>query len=369
MEMRVDTLRGVLELLNPAIPKKTVIPALNNVFLHEGRAEAFDLETAIAVEIDGADGSCLIPCRSVLELLKSVPGYEPLTIEQKAKRLSLTWDGGNASYDVDKPAEFPSFPKIEAEPQKTVDGDTMVPVLTSMVGYCSTDATRPVLTGVDLFLGENLEVAAGDGYRMAFKSLPMNFIIQGMETAIIPAGAISHLARLWKKTTREAPSGDSIVEIAIAKRMIDFTFHDGKVRIRFGRVTLVTKLIEGDPPKMKQLLPKETQPSVRFLAPDFERAVRRVLGPARDNSGIVRLSWAKKSMEISAKSDEKGNVATTIPVETEESGKVAISASYLLDYIRGKEGLIGMGVQSPQQPVLFRHAGSPLVLLMPLHTE
>ena len=373
MKMRVNTLREALEILKPVVPKKPTLPVLTNILLGEGRAEAIDLETAVSLDIEEADGKCLMPLSPVLDLLKRVPGNELLTIEQKGKHLKLTWSDGSASFDVDDPDDYPGFPEVKAKPQKRVDGDTLVPALSSLLRYCATEESRPVLTGVILFLGENLEIAAGDGFRMAYKSLPINLIIQGRVNAIIPAQAIRYLAHLWAKTPREAPSGDSIAQIAVSKRMVDLTFHEdkdnAKLKVGFGRVTMVTKLVQGQPPNMKQLLPKEPGPQVKIMAMDLERAARGIVAPARDNSGIVRLAWAEKSMTVSAKSDNKGSIETFIPVETDEPGKVALNVNYLLEYLHGKEGLITMATSSEKAPILFRHSASPLVLLMPMNVQ
>jgi len=369
METRVNTLRDALEFLKPVVPKKTTLPVLKNVFLGDGKVEASDLEVAASVDIEGADGKCLIPLAPVLELLKRVHGNELLTIEQKAKHLKLTWSEGSASYDVADPEDYPGFPEVKAEPQNRVDGDTLVPALSSMLGYCATEETRPVLTGVILFLGEKLEIAAGDGYRMAYKTLPMDLIIPGRANAIIPAQAVRYLAHLWAKTPREAPTGDSIAQIVTSKRMVDLTFDDDKLKLGFGRVTMVIKLIQGDPPNMKQLLPKGPLPRVKFMAMDFERAVRGVLAPARDNGNIVRLSWEKKSMSVSAKSDDMGSVETAIPVEADEAGRIGFNVNYLLEYIKGKEGLITMTISGEKAPALFRHSASPLVVMMPMMVQ
>jgi len=369
MKTRVSTLRDALEFLKPVVPKKTTLPVLKNVFLGEGRAEASDLEVAASVDIEEADGKCLIPLSPVLELLKRVHGNELLTIEQKAKRLKLTWSEGSASYAVADPEDYPGFPEVKAKPQKRVDGDTLVPALSSLLGYCATEESRPVLTGVILFLGENLEIAAGDGYRMAYKTLPMDLIIPDRANAIIPTQAVRYLAHLWAKTPREAPTGDSIVQIVTSKRMVDLTFDADKLKLGFGRVTMVIKLIQGEPPNMKQLLPKEPLPQVKFMAMDFERAVRGVLTPARDNGNIVRLSWEKKSMSVSAKSDDMGSVETAIPVETDEPGRIGFNVNYLLEYIKGKEGLITMATTSEKAPALFRHSASPLAVMMPMFVE
>jgi len=369
MKTRVNNLRDALEFLKPVVPKKPTIEVLKNVFLGEGRAEANDLEVAASVDIEGVDGKCLIPLSPVLDLLKRIPGYELLTIEQKAKRLKLTWSEGSASYDVADPEDYPGFPEVKAEPQNRVDGDTLVPALSSMLGYCSTDEARPVLTGVILFLGEKLEIAGADGFRMAYKTLPINLVIPARANAIIPAQAVRYLAHLWAKTPREAPSGDSVVQIVTSKRMVDLTFDADKLRIGFGKVTMVIKLIQGEPPNMKQLLPKGSLPQVKFMAMDFERAVRGVLTPARDNNGIVRLSWEKKSMSVSAKSEKMGDIETSIPVESDEPGRIGFNVNYLLEYIKGKEGLISLATQGEKAPGLFRHSTSPLVLMMPMFVE
>ncbi len=369
MKTRVSTLRDALEFLKPVVPKKTTLPVLKNVFLGEGRVEANDLEVAASVDIEDADGKCLIPLSPVLDLLKRIHGNEPLTIEQKAKRLKLTWSEGSASFAVDDPEDYPGFPEVKAKPQKRVDGDTLVPALSSLLGYCATEESRPVLTGVILFLGEKLEIAGADGYRMAYKTLPMDLIIPDRVNAIIPAPAVRYLAHLWAKTPREAPTGDSIAQIVTSKRMADLTFDADKLKVGFGKVTMVIKLIEGEPPNMKQLLPKGPQPKVKFMAMDFERALRGVLAPARDNGNIVRLSWEKKSMSVSAKSDDMGDIETAIPAETDEPGRIGFNVNYLLEYIKGKEGLITMATTSEKAPALFHHSASPLVVMMPMFVE
>ena len=64
-----------------------------------------------------------------------------------------------------------------------------------------------MLTGVILFLGENLEVAAGDGLRIAYKIMRNDFIVEGVNTAIIPSHVVELLEHLWKK----APGGATTV--------------------------------------------------------------------------------------------------------------------------------------------------------------
>ena len=368
MDIKVDRLREALNLLHPVVPKKSTLPVMTNVLLQGGRAVAGDLETAIAIELPEIEGQCLIPHRSVIELLKRIPGHNTLTIEQKDKSLSIAWPGGKASYDVPLPEDFPLFPKVESKVWQTIDGDALVAGLSSSVGYCASETDRLILSGVTLYLGEKLEVLAGDGFRMVYQSLPVAFAVDSIESIVIPAQSVQLLKHLWDKTPR-TPTGTSIVELVTSKRLIDLAVGDNKLEGRLGRATIVIKLIEGTPPNWKQMLPEkgEERPNVMVMAPEFERAVRRVQDAASD-SKIVRLSWSEVAMTLSAKGEEN-QIETTVPVEAPQPGKVAVNFRYLLEYLRGKEGMVLMGVKSPEVPVLFRYGTSPLVIIMPMTVE
>ncbi|MBI4284522.1 MAG: hypothetical protein HY670_01300 [Chloroflexi bacterium] len=368
MQMRVDRLRGALELLHPVVPRKTALEVLSNVLLRNGRAAATDLEVAVALELPEVEGECLLPQEPVAKLLKYVPGSEMLTVEQKGKSLTFSWDGGQATYEVHKPADYPPLLELKAQTASAVDGETLVPALSAMTAYCATQKDRLVLTGVHLTIGETVEVAAGDGFRLAYQTLPIAMSpVDGVDRAVIPAGAVTILGHLWRKVPGAPLDG---FPARLLKRRLELTLNKTMLQVRFGRVTLTARLIEGDSPNFKQFIRQEAPLKVRMLAPDFERAVRRVQDMARENSGIVRLAWSGSAMAVSARSEEKGEVEVSLPVTGEGGdGRVALNVSYLLDYLRGRECLVTMSVTTDKAPVLFQHAASPLVVLMPIFVQ
>jgi len=373
MQMRVNRLREALNLLKPVVPKKATLPVLQNILLTDGKAEATDLEVAVALDMPEVDGQCLIPYRTVVELLKRIPGDETVTLEQKGMGLNLTWSGGKASYDANDPKDYPPFPKFDAKAQHSVDGDMLIGTLSLIADYCSSDEARPVLTGVTIYLNETLEVAASDGFRMAYQPLPIAFEAEGVNSIIIPARAVRLLSHLWDKGPR-APVGDSLIELLTSKRQVGLTLGGGMLgdemlKAEFGRVTLVTKLVSGTPPQFKQLIPQDVQTEVQVMAPDFERAVRGVSDVASDGGGIARLSWSKTKMTVSAKSEDKGQVETNLSVDSPEPGKIAINNRYLLSYLHDKEGVVTMGVRDPQEPILFHYGVSPTVVIMPMAVQ
>ena len=372
MQVKVAKLREVMKLLESAVPKKTALPILHNVLLKDGKAIAGDMEAFVLVDLPEADIECLIPHNSVLQLLKYVPGNETLTIEAN-KELKFTWDSGNSSYPRLKTKDYPVIREIVAKAQGTMDGNTLITALASAAEYCATDEGRPVLNGVTIFPGENLDIAAGDGFRMAYQTIPCSFPIE--QPLIIPSGAVSLLSTLWQHTRPDVALGGSLVGLVTQKRQIDVTFAEGdkvspdKLQLRFGGVTVQIVLIKGTPPNFKQLIPKETPTRVQFFPGDLERAVRRLSTIARDSKGIVKLSWTNDTMTVSASSDEMGKIEGTLPVQADNPGKVAINISYLLEYLKGKEGLITLGFSGGTAPVVLRYRGSPLVLVMPMNVQ
>jgi DNA polymerase-3 subunit beta len=372
MQVKVEKLREAMRLLEPAVPKKTPLPVLHNVLLKDGKAIAGNMEVFVMIDLPEADMDCLIPHKPVMQLLKYVPGPETLTIEAN-KELKFTWDGGNASYPLAKVKDYPVIREITAKVKGTLDGNLLINALTSAAHYCARDETRPVLAGVTIFPGENLDIAAGDGFRMAYQTIAASFPIE--QPLIIPSGAVWLINSLWRHTTPDAVTGNTLVERVLSKRQIDIAFAEAakgspdKLQMCFGNVTVQLILIQGDPPNFKKLIPSDIPTKVRFFPGDLERAIKRLSAIARDGKGIVRLNWTNDTMTVSAKSEEMGKIEGTLPVQADNPGGIALDISYLLEYLGGKEGYITMGITSKTAPAVFRHRLSPLVLVMPMFTQ
>ena len=72
-----------------------------------GKVVATDLETMVIANLPKPQEPLLLPYSSIAEMLKYVPGSEALKIELKGKMVSLSWNGGSASYPTEDFADFP----------------------------------------------------------------------------------------------------------------------------------------------------------------------------------------------------------------------------------------------------------------------
>ena len=371
MQIRVDRLRQALELLEPAVPRKPTLAILKNVLLKDGKAISMDLEKCIVLSLPEVTGELLIPHHEILELLKHVPGNETLTIEVKDS-LVLSWDGGQAGgYSLADPRDYPPLPEVKVAAEGDLDGDMLTKGLLAMVPYTAGDDKRPVLSGVSLYLlGQKMALAAGDGFRMGYQELPLSFPVQEERVLDIPAGTVEVLAKLWKKAPAPPAPGANLVSQVVAKRKLRLSVDGDKAAFNFGRVAFIVKLIEGTPPKFKDLIPASPPNKVRVMAPDFLVALRRIQDVAKAATGIARLKWADSGMTVSAKAEEKGSVESTIPAVTDDGpGRIAINIKYLQEYLAGKEDFVEMGISSDKSPVLFKYRNSPVVVIMPMFVQ
>jgi len=351
--------------------KEPVWPILRNILLQDGQAIATDLELGVMIDLPEVVGQYLLPFKQVSKLLAYVPGNDEVTIEMLGRSVSLTWTDGSASFEADDPKDYPVIPQIEPRIKHEISADLLVPNLVAMLDYCSESGERPILSGVSLFLGDQLEIAAGDGFRMAYKTLPASLPPEdGLKTVILPAKAIDILEHLWRKAPRPVPNDGSIqsvVDMVTNKGLMQVEISPILFKAQFGIVTLLAKTIQGTPPNFKALIPTTTeQNEVQLLAPDLERALGRLTISAKDGIGAVRMLWDNGKMKLSAEAGAD-NVETTIPVHTLNGGaRIAIHLKYLREYIKGKTGLVTIKVSTPTAPVVFRYSQAPLVAMMPM---
>ncbi len=346
-------------------------PVLSNILLRDGKVIATDLETAVTIDLPELTGECLLPFDRAIKLLKYVNGNDVLKIETGRRTVTLLWSEGKAALETESIEDYPQIPTIEPVIRCSVLGDMLVPSLLSMLDYCATESSRPILAGVSLFLGEPLEIAAGDGYRMAYKTLSLSLAAsEGIKTVVIPSKAVTILGHVWSKAPRPPVTEGSIADLVATKGKIGLEISPTLLRTHFGVVSLITRTVAGTPPSFKSLIPADPPYRVQFYAPDFEVSLRRLMSTAKDGNGAVRMAWADGSMALSTEDRGSSNIEVRMPAQAlNGSGRIAINMRYLQEYVKGKSGLVTMGITTVTGPALFRHSSSPLVVIMPMNVS
>lgn len=371
MEIQVGTLREALNLIKPVILRKPTLEVVKNVLLDEGRVIGSDLTQMVAVDLPEADRRCLLPHSQVLDLLSNVPGSKTITVEQKEKKVKLDWGIGEAEFDVQYVDEYPDMPKFNATVEGSVDGDALIKALVSVVPFCSNEDSRVALTGVAMHIKEDEVVVVGaDGFRLGYLKLPI--VLPAQETVIIPVPSIKTLQSLWKVSAGVPTGGDTLISHIIGKRLLYLSLNSGYLSTRFGKILMVSKLIEGSPPDYATVLPKEEDMSltVRFYSTDLDRALQGAKQVSRDNGNIIRLEWDENTLTVAARCQETGQIKAKVPIETEGGGgRIGMNIAYLLNYLKDKDGFVTMKAQNESSPLQFSYGQTPIVVMMPMFVK
>ena len=319
-----------------------------------------DLELTIrlTVEVGGErDGAAVVPARLVGDIVKALPAG---AVEVS---LSSGPDGGDGEMSISagrsqfsvRPLSLDDYP-AQSEPSGdavTLPAETMSEALRQVVRAASTDDARAVLTGVLLASEEEgVRMVATDSYRLAVRDLPDTGVLGSGQKVLIPGRALNELQRLM---------GD-VEEMTVRFGERDATFEAGSTR-------LTTRLIEGDFPNYRNLLPSSYPNLLTVSKASMMEAIRRVKILAQDSTP-VRLTLGGETVQLTAITQDVGNAAEEIDASYDGAEMtVAFNPDYLaagIDAIDADD--VTLATMDPMKPAVLRGAGQDdyLYLLMPV---
>ena len=361
-----------LAVVGRAVATRAVLPITNNVLIAtEGsrlRLSATNLEIAISCWIPGTiekEGTVTIPARLVTDFVNSLPsGRIDMALSPRSRSLELRCARHEAHISGLDPADFPAIPKIaDGMNVKVKPGDLRLAI--NQVGFAAaSEESRPVLTGVHAeFEGEQLTLAAADGFRLAVRKVSLAKVVDTKIAIIIPARSLAELNRLISE--QEEP-----LELTVNSQK-------SQVMFRLRNVEMVSQLIQGTFPNYSQLIPKSYNTRAVIKLAEFLRATKSASIFARDGSGIVRLQImprdGKGKIAISARAEEIGDNLGEVDATVQgEEAKIAFNSKYLMDVLGviAKEE-VALETTTSSSPGVIRPVGdeSYIHVVMPMFVQ
>ena len=386
MEVTVEKLRQTLKLLKPAVAKqhKALLPATEGILLADGHARSTDMEVAITVQLlEVGDERLVLPYLATSTILAHLAGDQTASISPVNGVVHFRC--GQVEAKLVPPGEVADFLPIATitEQEQKVDGDVLLTGLEGVKHYVTANDARRELQGICITLGEPIEVAAADGFRLAWQTVPVTLEGNGhIDAIIVPSNAVSVLAKLWdaadkpptvpgRRRVGERAAGPSmdLARGAMAKREMFITFNTQSIKINFGTVTMVSRLIQGTFPKIHGLIPEKAAHTVMVDARAFLQALKMVTPIANDSNNIIRLTWSMKEMSLTAQGEDASSITATIPATATDEVSIGFNARYLLAYFDGKQGPVTLETTTRHSAGLFRCDGTPHVLIMPMFLD
>jgi len=298
------------------------------------------LRTEMQAEIGGG-GTALLPGRLLAELARSL-GDESVEIELRESERDVEIRSGGSSFHLRTlPAEdFPHLPDEGEQPLK-IPAPALAETVDLVARAASRDDMRPVLTGVLVNAsGQEMTMVATDSYRLAVKRTELESPIGGELEANIPAKALRELGRLV--------GGEEAGEVAVS-------LLSNQALFRAGGILLNTRLIDGQFPNFRQLLPESYEHDVRLPRGEFLDVARRVSQLAQRNAPL-RLAFAPGELKVSASTPDVGDAEETMPAAFEgEPLEIGFNPEFLRDGIESVAGdEVMLRLISPLRPGLLQ---------------
>jgi DNA polymerase III subunit beta len=358
-----DALHTQLQAVTRVASTRTAIQALSGVQIAaagntcELRATDTDVSLRVPLEADVTrDGTIVLPARLLLDVVRSLP-QPTVSIELRPAEQDVELLSGNASFHIRtlRAEDFPPFPEPDPASAISLPLKAFVDTAMKVSGSASRDETRPVLTGILVSAsGSEVRMVATDSYRLSVKETPLETPLSAGFEVNVPARALQELARL------AAHAEDESLTISVRQNQVVFVL---------GGVVLSSRLIDGQFPNYRQLLPDAFEHELRISGPELRDVVGRVSLLAQKNAPL-RLSFAPGELTVSAQTPDIGESRESLPVSFQgEPLEIGFNPEFLRDGLEAiEDGDVLVKLISALRPGLLEAGdGSGFVyLIMPI---
>jgi len=326
LKIKRNALLDGLQMGYGIISPRSTIPILSNVLLKADKTKLWltttDLEVSVKCGVEAEVtkiGASTLPARRIVSIIKELTS-EDVEIEVDDKH-AASIKAGASFFRIMGQAddEFPPLPDFKGKFSYVIDQGAFKAMLRNVSYSASNDETRYVLNGVHLgFSGDKLTVVATDGRRLALAELDVEFPKEAEAEMIIPSKAVNELLHSLKD---QGP-----LKICCSGNQVQFEFED---------ILVISKLIDGNYPNFRQVIPAQSAERVPIEREALLTAVRRVALLTSEKSNSVRLTFTKNKLKVSVTTPEIGEAHETMAVKY--AGKelaVAFNPEYLMDPLR-----------------------------------
>ncbi|MCW3034359.1 MAG: polymerase subunit beta [Solirubrobacteraceae bacterium] len=342
---------------------RSAVQALSGVMIsaQEGACEllATDMEVGLRMPLAAEvarPGAAVLPARLLLDVARSLSA-ESLTMELRAAEQDVELICGATTFHLRtlRAEDFPTLPGPSPDSRVELPASAFVETITRVARSASRDETRPVLTGILISAaGQELRMVATDSYRLSVKETALQSPLQGTLEANVPARALQELARIEQQT------GAETVAVSVGQNQAIF---------ELGDVVLSSRLIDGQFPNYRQLLPDTVEHELRLASTELTDVVRRISLLAQKNAPL-RLSFSEGTLSVSAQTPDVGEASEAIPVPYHgELFEIGFNPEFLRD---GLESIdtdeLVLKLISPLRPGLIESpdTGDFVYLIMPI---
>ncbi|NQY73862.1 MAG: DNA polymerase III subunit beta [Candidatus Margulisbacteria bacterium] len=364
-----DILQKSIETVGKAISTRTALPIMDNIFLElqentltlRGNDLEMGIETSIPVEKVDSLGRILVKSKTITNIISKLSCEMVNICVNENNQLFISSESVDFDILGTSTEEYPVFPSIESGSDISLSVGDLKSLIKYTIFSVSFDETKQFLNGILIKSeGDSLFFVATDGFRLALKKAP----IPNQEVdfaAIVPFKAMNELYRI----IQNEPS-DTIVQI---------TLSDNQVSFRMAHFCLITRIIQGQFPDYKQVMPKESQFKFTVQRRVMLDASERAAIISNESNNVVKYQFKDKTLTIQANAPNLGEFKEEIKVKEEGNSdqvRIAFNVRLVMDVLKTIEADdVCMTFNSELSPCVLTQVNSDAFtyILMPIRTS
>lgn len=358
------------------VTTRSTLPIIGNILFEAGKnglkISANNLEMGIRLEVKAKvskDGAVLLPAKTLGGIVSKLPDKKIGFKLSEKGTVRVSYEQSNFNVHTLPPDEFPVLPKVKEGKSFSIDPKIFASMIRQTIFSVSSSEEKYVLTGVLLEVGKgslpgdnsNIRLIATDGYRLAKRGERIKLGGgEGGISVIVPAKTLQELSRIL-----ELGKGEEELKVTVSADQISFKYLD---------IYLVSRLIQGQFPDYKQVIPKKSAIKITLNSNMFLEAAERAAVIASGSANIVRFEIKGESLHLSASTPDVGTIDEVIEAEIkgEKKAQVAFNIRLIIDMLKAAEtdGVI-LELTESLGPGMIKEEekGEDVYIVMPIRTQ
>jgi DNA polymerase-3 subunit beta len=369
-----NDLNTQLSLVSRAVASRPSHPILANILFkadverQQVTLTGFDLslgiQTSFSAQVE-SEGSITLPSKLLSDIVARLPEGS-LSVDNEDDDLTVILTCSSGRYQVRGMAadDFPALPLLNESSQAHLPVESLIEGLRGSLFATSSDESKQVLTGVHVTAeSEGLEFAATDGHRLAVVQTisPSDKVDAAVESTFdvtVPGKALRELERM--------------LQLPGATETIAVRFDQGQLAVEWEHCRLTSRLLDGQYPNYRQLIPKQFSVQMTIERRAFIGALERIAVLATQKNSIVKmdLDQANQELVVSVDAPDVGSAREVVSAQISgDDLEVAFNVVYLLDGLKVlNSSEVQMQFNTSTSPAIFSPLGGAKMtyLVMPV---
>jgi DNA polymerase-3 subunit beta len=356
LKVKKEILLGGIEIIQNVISTKTTLPILSNILLEAQKdtlkLTATDLNIGISCVIPVntiEPGSVTIPARRFGNIVKELP-EDAMEISTK-KNNTVIIETELCQFKILglPPEEFPKLPEFKDREVIKIDQVVLKQMLQMTAFAVSYDETRYILNGILVkFTQNSIALVATDGKRLAVVEKKLKQAANKELHIIIPIKTIQELMRNLQD--------DGEVSFIVGANQVLFDF---------GKVLIISRLIEGEFPDYQQVIPPVSESRIKVNREQFLLAVKRASLLVTPDYQAVKFEVFKDKLVVSKSTPDIGESREEVKVEyTGKETVIGFNPNYITDVLKNLDKeQVEFELSGSEKPGVFRIDGYIYIVL------